>query len=64
MIEAGKADLNHVLPDELPKIILKELLWLACISTLADQQIITLIFLFCGGYRSRTDDPLRARQML
>ena len=19
---------------------------------------------FCGGYRSRTDDPLRARQML
>ena len=20
--------------------------------------------LFCGGYRSRTDDPLRARQML
>ena len=21
-------------------------------------------FIICGGYRSRTDDPLRARQML
>ena len=25
---------------------------------------LSLKELFCGGYRSRTDDPLRARQML
>ena len=36
--------------------ILKELIY-----TLSHFQIFTFV---CGGYRSRTDDPLRARQML
>ena len=27
-------------------------------------QVIYFIKNFCGGYRSRTDDPLRARQVL
>ena len=39
---------------------LEELLLIAyCQLLIANCQ-----FIFCGGYRSRTDDPLRARQML
>lgn len=36
------------------------------IASLANWLIVSLPhwLIFCGGYRSRTDDPLRARQML
>ena len=28
------------------------------------KELIAILLIDCGGYRSRTDDPLRARQML